>query len=239
MKYFAYIFALLVIQLSLTAQDTTQNFQKDFSIEFGIAFNKPAGKYAFQTGNNNQGFAQNGVFANFAAKQLINNFTAVKFSVAAMINPVNPEYFHLDIYAPNVYVAIGKWLNLNISVGPVFFIVADNSIFEFYIAPCLLNATSPYVNYSKSEDGFIVYQNNYEKGSGLSLGINPEIALLQNLGNNKQFKIFASYIYSKTNIEYENRIYYKNENEEFVWVTHEKNRIVNIEAINIGIGIIF
>lgn len=235
---FIILLNLLIVTLSFS-QDTNNTSPKEFSLEFSAAFNKPTGKYFYQYGNDNEGFAKNGIYLNFAAKQIINSFCGIKLAVGGMLNPVNASYFHLNVFEPDVSYSIGKWFNFNISAGVVFYLMNDNNIFEITISPCLLNASSPQVTYSKFEDGVIIYQNNYERGSGLNIGFNPEFSLIQNIGNNKQLKISLSYIYSKVNIEYENSIYFENEDEEFVWIIHEKTRIVNIGVLNIGAGIIF
>lgn len=224
---------------SFAQQENTET--KDFWLELSVGFNKPLGKYLYKFGTDNEGFAKNGFLLNFAAKQNFSDFFGLKFSVGTMVNPVNPAYFHLNVFQHDVRAEFGKWFNITIGAGPFFFKSSDNNIFEISLSPCLVNAGSPPVFYARYDANLneIVYKNEYARGNGLSLGINPEFSLIQDIGSNKRLKILFNYLLSKSTIEYKNRIYFKDENDEYKWVTHEKTRSVQIQAINVGVCLIF
>ncbi len=241
MKKIAFIIsaAFILVINSYAQKKITET--KDFQLELSVGLNKPLGKYLYKFGTDNEGFAKNGLMLNFAVKQNFNNFFGLKFSVGAMINPVNSDYFHLNVFLPDVRAEFGKWFNIVIAAGPYFYLLSKDNIFELSLSPCLINAGSPPVFYARYDNNLneIVYKNEYSRGNGLSLGVNPEFSLIQDIASNKKLKIFFNYLLSKSNIEYENRVYFKDENDEYKWVTHEKTRSVQIQAIIIGVGLIF
>jgi len=225
MKKITLISVAIIFGINSFAQQEISTI-KDFELELSIGFNKPLGKYLYKFGTDNEGFAKNGLMLNFAVKQNFNNFFGLKFSVGAMINPVNSDYFHLNVFLPDVRAEFGKWFNIVIAAGPYFYLLSKDNIFELSLSPCLINAGSPPVFYARYDNNLneIVYKNEYARGNGLSLGVNPEFSLIQDIASNKKLKIFFNYLLSKSNIEYENRVYFKDENDEYKWVTHEKNK---------------
>ncbi len=233
-----FTFSIFVATSSLSAQqDSTSNKR----YEIAIGFCKPLGTYQYAAQADNVAYAQNGIYAAFAAKNKFSDFFGFKYSVSVLINPAHNEIFSGAVVDGST-LSVKNWINSVFGIGTFYIAGNENSRLELGFNIGLMALSRPKISYNEYVAGSLSGGDYTKSGIGYGFAIFPEIALVQKMENGKELKFFINYYFAPSFVEYKQQHLFLDtalNPPDYIWTLTNYSENLNVSAVNLGVGIIF